>query len=95
MEFRETMWAEMSPDMYAGPNCDQMLPRWYAAAAGGKGDGDRSTRPLELAPEHFPPGTRVLVLEPLCPKCSQVPELCKWDVSCDFDWDAWTADKYA
>lgn len=33
-----TMWAEAKPDLYAGENCDQLRPRWYAHCKGEEGD---------------------------------------------------------
>lgn len=39
MEYRETMRAKQSPDVYAGPDFDQHLPQWVGSADGDK-DGD-------------------------------------------------------
>ncbi len=44
---RETLRAEMKPDMYDGPDCDQMEPRWWTYGAGDK-DGDFEHKPLTL-----------------------------------------------
>ncbi len=93
IDYRQTMWAEMSPDLYDGENCDQLLPRWHGFAEGDRDSDYLET--LEFAAKHFPPGTKVLVLEPECPKCQQIPEFCRGDDACDFDWDAWTADRYS
>lgn len=92
-DYRQTMWAEMSPDIYGGETCDQMRHRWHSFAEGDM-DSDYSDA-LELAAKHFPPGTKVLILEPECPKCQQTPEICRGDEGCDFDWDAWTAERYS
>lgn len=93
MKFRQTMWAEMSPDLYDGETCDQLRPRWHGFAEGDM-DSDHSDV-LTLDSKHFPPGTKVLVLEPECPKCEQIPDLCRSAESCDFDWDSWVQDKYS
>ena len=104
IELRETMWAEMKPDCYGGETCDQIAPRWYTYAAGDK-EGGYEHEPLELAAHTFPPGTKVIVSEPVCPQCNEVrahkyPPIkagptfaAKYD--CGFDWDAWTEGKYA
>lgn len=100
----ETMTATMQPDMYDGPECDQMRPRWWCYADGDK-DGDHQDGPLELDAKMFPPGTIVRVLEPMCPQCDEtrspnykdgkylpgfVPK-CR----CGFDWEAWVANEFS
>lgn len=92
-DYHTTMWAELSPDVYDGETCDQVRPRWHGYADGDM-DSDYSDT-LEFDSKHFPPGTKVLVQEPLCPKCGQIPELCRSDECCDFDWDAWIEDRYS
>jgi hypothetical protein len=92
-DYRKTMWAEMSPDMYDGDTCDQVRPRWHEFC-GGDVDLDYSDT-LKLAAKNFPPGTMMLILEPECPKCHQIPEICHGDECCDFDWDSWVADRYS
>lgn len=92
-DYKEVMRAEMSPDIYDGDNFDQVRPRWHCFA-----DGDMDSEffdDVELAAKDFPPGTRIIVLEPECPKCQQIPELCRGDDSCNFDWDGWIESKYA
>lgn len=101
---RETMWAEMKPDCYGGASCDQILPRWSTYAAGDK-DGDDSMRALQLAARTFPPGTKVVISEPVCPTCgetrcvkSPVPKrgsIFEEKCSCGFDWEAWTIAQYS
>ncbi|PKM43244.1 MAG: hypothetical protein CVV05_15470 [Gammaproteobacteria bacterium HGW-Gammaproteobacteria-1] len=93
MEYHQTMWAEMKPDVYDGENCDQVRPRWHAHA---EGDMDSDyTETVTLDSKQFPPGTKILVMEPCCPKCGMIPDLCRTDEGCDFDWDAWTLDQYS
>lgn len=101
MNYRETMRAEMQPDMYDGPKCDQMRPRWYAGAEGDMGDGDHIDV-LTLAAATFPPGTKVTVSVPECPNCT-VPADINFDPAtgktgpcqCGFDWATWAADQYS
>lgn len=85
LKYRQTMWAEMKPDLYAGDSCDEVRPL-FEGFADGDMDSDVSET-IEFSAKHFPAGTKILVLEPECPKCHQVPELCRGDDCCDFDWD--------
>lgn len=66
-----TMEATLSPDCYGGKSCAQIEPRWYGYCQGDK-DGDYS-KDIALASDTFPPGTRVTIQEPVCPKCCEVP----------------------
>lgn len=101
---RKTMWAEMAPDVYGGRTCDQIVPQWSCAAEGDKGDSD-TQRVLELAARTFPPGTKVEIHEPLCPRCGELRHpkfpapkrgpLFSGQCECGFDWDAWARDRYS
>lgn len=107
MSFREmkrfeTMRAEMQPDCYGGKDCDQIRPRWFTYAVGDK-DADITEGPLGLDANCFPPGTQVIVMEPVCPKCSEGREPIFEDgrharyeqrCRCGFDWDTWTRETY-
>lgn len=93
MEYRQTMRAEMEPDVYGGENCDEVRPRWNAYAEGDM-DADYSDS-ITIDAKHYPPGTKISVLEPCCPKCGQIPEFCRASDGCDFDWDAWVLDEYS
>lgn len=99
MKFHAIMNAEMRPDVYDGENCDQIKPKWYASCEGDKGDGC-DPDPIELAPEHFPPGTKITVEVPCCPDCGE-PAYSGPDHDynsakcvCGFDWAAWTRDEF-
>lgn len=87
------MWAVMAPDVYGGESCEEVIPRWLAYAEGDMDSGYEEN--IVLDAKYFPPGTKISVLEPCCPKCSQVSEFCRSDESCDFDWDTWALDQYS
>lgn len=101
MEYHETMSAVMAPDVYDGPNCDQIRPQWYASAEGDKGDGDHSEA-VTLAADTFPPGTKIKIEVPCCPDC-HTPADFSYDPAsrrtlpceCGFDWEAWARDEYS
>ena len=87
------MWAEMKPDLYGGVNCDEIHPRFEIFC-----DGDMSsdyTNSIDFDASTFPPGTKILVELPCCPKCGMDVELCETDESCDFDWQEWRDDCYS
>ncbi len=71
IERRDTMRTEMKPDCYGGRSFSELRPRWWGYCEGDK-EGD-FTVDLKLASDTFPPGTVVIVQEPECPKCHEVP----------------------
>lgn len=106
---RETMRATMAPDVYSGPDCDQHTPRWIGSADGDMdGDGEVGTDgTIRFAAHNFPPGTVITVSKPECPKCGCIPQdigdqpdergnwSAKWECECDFDWRAFTEDRFS
>lgn len=103
VERHQTMRAEMVADCYAGKKCDQIRPHWNAYCEGDKQDDDFDG-PLVLDMRQFPPGTMVIVSEPVCPKCGEVrspkfPQPKRGPIfakkcDCGFDWEAWTHEQY-
>lgn len=101
---QETMWATMSPDVYGGPKCDRVTPRWACHAEGDMGSEDYE-RVLKLDARAFPPGTRIVISEPLCPQCRELREptypapkrghLFPKHCRCGFDWDNWTLEQFS
>jgi len=89
---RTIMWAEQKPDLYDGPDCNQIRHRFECFC-----EGDMESEfldSIDLNASTFPPGTKVIVQIPTCPKCGMDCEMCQADDLCDFDWDSWVADKY-
>ena len=98
LEYEETDRARMEPDVYDGPECDQHRPRWIVSVPK-EGDEDIGDV-LELSAKTFPPGTRVIIEEPICPKCGEIYENCMvrgygYDNECDFDWKNWAEEQYS
>jgi hypothetical protein len=101
---RETTWFTMKPDMYGGPKCDQMEPRWWGYADGDK-EGDFQHEPLSLDARFYPPGTKITIEEPICPKCEESREPNYEDgkylpgfvpkCRCGFDWDIWVGNEFS
>lgn len=95
------MWAEMRPDCYGGSEFDSHIPGWHTYGEGDK-EGTDGEKEIVLAASVFPPGTRVVISEPVCPECDfpriprtenneiRFPDLC----DCGFDWKSWTEGNY-
>lgn len=104
IEMRETIWFDQKPDCYAGEGCDEVEARWWCYADGDK-DGDFQHEPLSLDAKMYPPGTRIVVHEPVCPECEETREpnysggkiqpgfasKCR----CGFDWDQWVLNEFS
>lgn len=111
VKLRETMWAEVKPDCYAGERCNQIRHLWNGYADGDK-EGGEIGETLEHAAAVFPPGTKVVVSEPVCPICDEVPGRSvapetfadeegeevtefRWRCACDFDWREFTLNRFS
>lgn len=97
MEYTNTMWFEMKPDVYGGEDMNQHIPMWNGYADGDKQD-DTSKDPLIFDPKLYPPGTKIVVSEPLCPICNEVYANCivrSGHNACTFDWKQWAEEQYS
>jgi len=97
LQYRETMRAQQQPDVYGGSTCDEHRPRWSGCAEGDMDGPSPIGKTLSLDAEHFPPGTKVLVLEPECPSCGAIPFKVDgvWKCECAFDWHSWTEEQFS
>lgn len=103
VKFTEAQRAEMRPDMYGGKNCDQLVPGWTASAMGE--ESEDIGHDLSLSARTFPPGTKVIVMEPTCPKCDErrepkfpIPKrgpIYGGPCRCGFDWDTWVSEQFS
>ncbi|MGZ4953561.1 MAG: hypothetical protein ACXV8Q_00495 [Methylobacter sp.] len=82
--------AELKVDCYDGEKCDQHKKYWETYADGDM-SSDTSSEPLVLDITQFPPGTKIQVSIPLCPKCTVDVEMCE----CGYDWKQWAEEMYA
>lgn len=89
MKHHKIMWAEMRPFLYDGPKCDQVRPQWHCEAEGDMDSTEEESIDLDAAV--FPPGTKIEISVPCCPKCTQIQECC----DCGFAWDAWRDNEYS
>jgi len=99
MEYQEVDRAVMEPDVYAGPDANEHRPLWTIEVEkeGKEPIGDV----LEISASSHPPGTQVIIQEPICPKCGEVYENCMvrgYSVGaneCDFDWHDWASKEFS
>jgi hypothetical protein len=97
---QETIWAEMRPEPWANEAGEHWRPGWHCYADGDK-DSEDGIKTLDLAAYTFPPGTKVVVSEPCCPKCGemrepQFPKVTYADTcECGFDWANWTEEQFS
>lgn len=94
LRYQEIGRAELKVDCYAGETCDQHRPVWHGFFEGDRGDGEIGDT-INLGVEQFRPGTKVSILEPVCPQCDKGRELCESDGDCLFDWKEWDEGQYA
>ena len=90
---------EMQPDCYGGKNFDEHIPQWWGYCDGDKQD-DTTRQSIVFDPKDYPPGTKIVVTSPVCPKCDEVYENCMvrgygGPNECDFDWKKWAEGKYS
>jgi hypothetical protein len=93
-EYITVMWAEQKPNCYGGKEFNEHIPMWDAYFEGDK-DSEHSEDNLILDPKLFPAGTKIIIQEPICPKCEMSASLCIEIGECDFDWKEWAEDKYS
>lgn len=90
---------EMKPDCYGGERFNEHIPKWWGYSEGDKQD-DTSEAPLRFDPKDYPPGTKIVLTEPLCPKCGECYQNCMVrgygnQDECNFDWNQWAEEQYA
>ena len=97
LEFDEIDRLTMIPDRsYDDPDKTTLIPMWEG---GGEKESFKITL-IELDPAHFPPGTRVVIETPICPKCGWASDydplsqkvICA--PNCIFDWITWGQENY-
>lgn len=100
LKMREEYWAEMAPDVYAGPNCDEVRPNWRidVEKEGPEDIGDL----VQLSARTFPPGSQIIIRIPECPQCHTPADFAFNPITmsmdkceCGFDWNEWAQDEYS
>lgn len=96
----------MEPDHYDGVECDKTRPRWMTGYAKYGDEEHGETLEFSLSAANFPPGTKVTIEVPVCPKCGDPADFVtggsgdtpqkEWPkCDCGFDWQKWSEDTYS
>ena len=99
IKFEKIGELQMRPDCYGGKNFDEHIPQWWGYFEGDKQD-DTTKKPFALDPKDHPPGTKITIEEPVCPKCEEIYTNCMvrgYDSpdECDFDWKGWVEEQFS
>lgn len=95
---RHMVWQE--PDCYD----DGIRPRWMTSYPKHGKDEIGETLEWKLCAANFPPGTRVTIEIPVCPKCGDPADMMtddskdynEWpNCKCGFSWKEWTINNYS
>lgn len=89
-KYTAAAWAEVRVNCYKGENCDEHENYWNSFWEGDKQDDDHED-PIVLDAKTLPPGTKVTIEFPLCPKCYMSQECC----NCGFDWHNWAEEEFS
>ena len=104
LEYCERQTFVMEPDCYAGESCDKLRPRWMTSYPKEGKEEDGETLKLEMPAAMFPPGTRVTIEVPVCPKCGDPADMNGSDgkshknwprCDCGFSWTKWVKDTFS
>ena len=98
---RQSFWQE--PDCYDGKSCDKLRPRWMTEYPKEGKEEDGEILKLEIDAKSMPPGSRITIEVPCCPKCGDPADMSvdycakhkEWpNCRCGFSWKKWTYDNY-
>lgn len=96
-DYMDVLNVDIRVNIYSGPNHDEHKKYWNARAVGDMQDENFSEPELTINLVDYPPGTKVIVREPLCPLCYDSYQNCMIRTgpgACTFDWKAWTEEQY-
>ena len=88
LRYREIAWATRTVDYYIED--EQETAMWESYFDGDK-EGGTDKDDIVLKASTFPPGTKITISMPECPKCENTQEMC----TCGFDWKAWASGKWS
>ena len=104
LQYVERQTFRQEPDCYDGKSCDQHRPRWMTSYPKEGDEEDGETLKLEMKATQYPPGTRVTIEVPCCPKCGDPADMNggdgkdyrKWpNCDCGFSWRKWVEANFA
>ncbi len=85
-EYLQIGEAELLDDVDNGEHEDELRPVW----SGSFFEEEKTLLGYEIkfSSAAFPPGTQIIIKEPVCPKCTQIRSVCA-TYDCAFDWCEW------
>lgn len=106
IEYVDRQTFRQEPDCYAGERSDQQRPRWMTSYPKEGDEEDSETLKLEIPAASMPPGSRVTIEVPCCPKCGDPSDINvgsgdmvafqEWpDCHCGFSWRKWAEGRFA
>jgi hypothetical protein len=103
IEYVERQTFRQEPDCYDGKNCNLLRPRWMTSYPKEGDEEDGETLILEIPAKTMPPGSRVTIEVPCCPKCGEPADFSEpkklgreWPkCRCGFSWKKWTLDNFS
>ena len=104
----QVMRSEVKADVYGGEQCDQVTKHFETYCDGDMGS-DTHTEDIVIKLSDLPPGAKISVEYPCCPKCSlpRSDEFERLDggslriighkstCDCGFDWDEWVQSEFS
>lgn len=104
LQYVERQIFRQEPDCYDGPKSHGHRPRWMTSYPKEGDSEDGETLKMEIPAAMMPPGSRVTIEVPCCPKCGDpadtftdcVKTYKKWpNCKCGFSWRKWTEENFA
>lgn len=103
IHYTERQTFRQEPDCYDGKKCDKQRPRWMTSYPKHGDEEDGETLKIEIPAGSVPPGTRVIIQVPICPKCGDPADMNeprrkqrRWPrCQCGFSWAKWADGQFS
>ncbi|HEX3800222.1 MAG TPA: hypothetical protein VH413_16120 [Verrucomicrobiae bacterium] len=104
LRYVERQTFRQEPDTYDGKNSNLHRPRWMTSYPKEGDSEDGEVLKLELDARQMPPGSRVTIEVPCCPKCGDPADMNfdwrkryrKWpNCRCGFSWRKWVEENFS
>jgi hypothetical protein len=103
IKYYECQTWRQEPDVYSGKTCDKQRPRWMTSYPKHGDEEHGEILELKIDAWKCPPGTRITIEMPICPKCGDPAEIVqpnrrqrKWpNCRCGFSWSKWVEEEFS
>lgn len=75
LKYEDRQIFRQEPDCYSGPDCGGHRPRWMTSYPKEGDEEDGEVLKLEIDAKSMPPGSRVIIEVPCCPKCGDPADM--------------------